>query len=328
MDHYQENSASAPVVENQPPAAKPWYEKFRYRLPLYLLVAYAAWCTALYFYQDQLVFPADLAPAPLAEPFDRPVVVEKLEFAPGQFTESWFFPAPNASADKPAPLVVYFHGNAELIGQQEHIVDLYHRLGCSVLLPEYRGYGRAAGTPSQVGIVSDCTTLLDRALARPEVDPDRLVIHGRSLGGGVAAQVAAARTPAVMILESTFTSVAAMAYRYGAPAFLARNPFRTDRVLARLDCPLLIFHGTRDRVIPVEHGRKLEKIARHGRYIEYDIDHNDFPGPENERAYRDMIRAFLARHGIIRVVIKARIIQRDGRLPGRPVCPMPSGWLS
>ncbi|HRR86970.1 MAG TPA: alpha/beta hydrolase, partial [Phycisphaerae bacterium] len=137
-------------------------------------------------------------------------------------------------------------------------------------------------------------------LKREDVDPGRIAIHGRSLGGGVAAQIAARRKPAALILESTFTSVASYAQKYCVPKLLVRHPFRTDLVLPELDVPVLVFHGTRDDIVPVKHGRRLAKLARNAVYVEYDCGHNDAPGPGNEADYWGRIEAFLEEAGITR----------------------------
>jgi fermentation-respiration switch protein FrsA (DUF1100 family) len=263
-----------------------------------VLAVYVAWCTMLFFYQGRLIFPAGMAPPPLPTAPDS-AVVERLELDGGGQVESWFMPAPGISPARPGAAVVFFHGNAELIDYQDTIIRDYHALGCSVLLPEYRGYGRSAGSPSEAGIVADAVRFYDLLIERGDVDRARIVMHGRSLGGGVAAQVAARRKPAALILESTFTSVAAMAHGYGVPRFLARHPFRTDRVLVELDIPVLIFHGTQDTIIPVRHGRKLSALHPGVTYIEYDCGHNDFPGRANAHAYRLAIRDFLLHAGII-----------------------------
>ena len=70
-----------------------------------------------------------------------------------------------------------------------------------------------------------------------------------------------------------------MAHGYAAPEFLCRHPFRTDEIVQDLDVPVLIVHGTQDRIIPVEHGRRLHELAPAAAYLEYDCGHNDFPGP-------------------------------------------------
>jgi fermentation-respiration switch protein FrsA (DUF1100 family) len=267
-------------------------------------VSYAAWCGTMYFYQDKLLFPADMAPPPLPLGYHGLSTVEmKLGLAGGGSVVAWFLPAPKATPSSPAPVVAYFHGNAEIIDYQHEIVEGYHRLGCSILLPEYRGYGRAGGKPSEGAIVADAACFYDELVKRPDVDASRIVFHGRSLGGGPAAQLAARRTPRALILESAFSSVAAMASKYGCPSFLAKNPFHTDHVLESLDVPVLIFHGTNDDIIPVSHGRRLRDLARHGTYVEYGCRHNDFPGGGNEEAYWNEIAAFLRRSGVIEAAI-------------------------
>ncbi len=90
-----------------------------------------------------------------------------------------------------------------------------------------------------------------------------------------------------------------MAREFYAPMFLAKHPFRTDRVLESLDLPVLIMHGMRDDVIPVSHARKLRSIASDATYVEYDCAHNDFPGTQNEVAYWDAIESFLVRGGVL-----------------------------
>jgi hypothetical protein len=119
------------------------------------------------------------------------------------------------------------------------------------------------------------------------------------LGGGVAAQLAARRKPAALILQATFTSVASMAHQYGVPQSLARHPFRTDRVLPTLDVPILILHGTHDKIIPVRHGRTLAELVPDAKYIEYDCDHLNFPGPGNGRTHWQNIRSFLEEANVL-----------------------------
>ena len=282
------------------------------RLIAYALLGYVTWCAALYCIQDRLIFPADVAPRPMGDPPAGNTTVIKLDIETGGQVEAWFVPASSTRAGTPAPAVVFFHGNAEIIDYQTGMVAGYHRLGCSVLLPEYRGYGRAGGTPSERAIVADAVRFYDMLAARPGVDASRIVLHGRSLGGGIAAQVAAQRKPAALILESTFASAASMAHSYAAPSFLVRHPFRTDEVVAAIGVPLLIFHGTRDPIISVHHGRRLHRLAPASVYVEYDCGHNEFPCPRNEQAYWSEIAKFLGCNGIIPQVSPAHEDGSDG----------------
>ncbi len=266
------------------------------RFMLYLLVTYLAWLAALnLFWQDRIIFPRHIIPPSAGIPFYEPTHIIRLDIERGGQVEGWFMPVASATTETPAPAVIFFHGNGEIIDYLDDIVAGYHRLGYSVLLPEYRGYGRSDGKPSQRAICSDARRFYDALTQRPDVDASRIVFHGRSLGGGVAAQLALERKPAALILQSVFKSVASMAWRVGAPPFLVRHPFYTDRAVAQLNVPILIFHGTRDEIIPVSHGRRLRRLAPHAVYIEYDAGHNDFPGRGREERYWTDIREFLDR---------------------------------
>jgi len=258
---------------------------------LYILLAYVAWCALIYFAQDWLIFPREMAGPAL--PLPKGAELISIPLADGKHMEGWFFPATRS----PAPAVVYFHGNAELICHQNRIVEQYHAMGFAVLLPEYRGYGGQPGSPSQKAFRKDMPRFYDALAKRADIDPGRIIFHGRSLGGGVAADLALQRQPAALILESTFASMASMGWRYGTPPFLARHPFRTNRALAQLNIPVLMFHGRQDTVIPVSNGRKLAQAARKGRYIEYDAGHNDFPGAHEEEFWTE-VKTFLRDSGL------------------------------
>lgn len=291
--------AQPPIRPAPKPPAKRLHKRPWFRAMIYLVAAYVAWLALLFFWQDRMMFPRQMTAPPRPVPYSQQTVVISLDIGHGGKVESWFIPAPGATASNPRPAVVFFHGNAEIIDWLDDIIAGYHRLGCSVLLPEYRGYGRSSGRPSQKAICSDAVRFYDELIKRDDVDRSRIVFHGRSLGGSIAAAVATQRKPAALLLQSTCASVAGLAWRFGAPPFLVRNPFRTDRVVARLDVPLLIFHGTRDEIIPVSHGRRLRDLAPKAACIEYDCGHNDFPGPGNDETYWSDIAKFLKQSGVI-----------------------------
>ena len=157
----------------------------------------------------------------------------------------------------------------------------------------------AGGHPGEKGIVEDMVSFYDEMVRSPLVDRQRIIIHGRSLGGGVAAQLAARRPANARILESTFTSVAVMSHKYGVPSFIVTNPFRTDRVISQFDFPILIFHGVIDSVVPVEHGRSLRDLAKHATLVEYENVGHELPGPEYWDDYWKQIHAFLLKTGVL-----------------------------
>jgi fermentation-respiration switch protein FrsA (DUF1100 family) len=194
---------------------------------------------------------------------------------PGGEIEGWFLPADRGG--RRAPVVIFAHGNGELIDDWPEALEPYRQMGINVLLPEYRGYGRSAGSPSEEAIVEDYVRFHDRVAARDDVDASRIIFHGRSLGGGVVCALARERLPAGLILESTFTSIPDVAERWLLPRSLIKDRFESEAIVRELDVPILVFHGRHDRVVPYEHGESLSRAARHGTLVSYDCEHNDLP---------------------------------------------------
>ena len=198
--------------------------------------------------------------------------------SPAGVVEGWLLPGDGASADSPGPAIIYAHGNGGLIDYFPEPLEPYRRRGVSVLLPEYRGYGRSAGVPSERAITRDFVAFYDLLASRDDIDSQRIVFHGRSLGGGAVCALAEKRPPAGLILESTFTSVRALARRFLFPGLLIADPFDSARRLAGYSKPLLVIHGRLDRVVPYSHGQKLHALVPGAEMIAYDhCGHNDLP---------------------------------------------------
>ncbi len=267
--------------------------------PLRLAVLYLIWIGSLAVFQERLIFPA-WGQRQLADLVPRHPAAESLwlDIGDGQRVEAWFMPGRGCDASHPGPLVVMSHGNGEVIDFYPEAYGRYVRLGISLLLPEFRGYGRSDGTPGEAALVGDAVAFLDQAARRSEVDLTRIFYHGRSIGGGVMAQLARQRPPRALILESTFTSLPALAARYLVPAMFVRHRFDTDRVLRALELPVLIMHGEHDEIVPYSHGRALLKLARDGRFYDLGGGHND--GPRDEREYWSTIERFLRDAGVLR----------------------------
>lgn len=190
----------------------------------------------------------------------------------------WLLRAPSASAARPAPLVIFAHGNGELIEYWPDALAPYRALGMHVLLPEYRGYGRSAGRPSEANTVADLTASYDLVTARPDVDASRVVFHGRSLGGGAVCALARVRPLRAMILWSTFTSLPDIARRFLVPRALVPDVFDNLEVVRALEAPLLVVHGTKDRLIPFAHGETLARAHHDGVLLpDHGAQHNDCP---------------------------------------------------
>jgi len=163
---------------------------------------------------------------------------------------------------KTSPLVVYTHGNGSLAELEVADARGWQQMGYSVLIPEYRGYGKAAGSPNQDVIVADTLKMMDVVCARKTVDCSTTIYHGRSLGGGVAAALATIRPPKGLVLESTFTTIRAFASDFYAPGFMVRDGWDTVDFLPTFDAPVLILHGELDNIVPLEHSHQKAAVAQ------------------------------------------------------------------
>jgi fermentation-respiration switch protein FrsA (DUF1100 family) len=155
--------------------------------------------------------------------------------------------------------VVYFHGNAGSLASWKDVARGLVDLGCDVLVIDYRGYGKSGGTFSEGGFYEDGEAAYAFMKARGWPD-DRLIFYGRSLGTGVATELALRHRVAGLILESPYTSIpdlAAQRYWFLLPRLYLRYRFDSLSKAPRVAMPVLVLHGTDDTLIPVAHGRRL-----------------------------------------------------------------------
>jgi fermentation-respiration switch protein FrsA (DUF1100 family) len=254
------------------------------------IAAILAYWTLLFFLQRTVLFPRPLAAggdAGVDEVGGRRVW---LDVRAGR-AEAWFLPAV-ATAGGARPLVLFAHGNGELIDHWAREFDRARQWGLSVLLVEYPGYGRSSGSPSQGSITRTLVAAYDWAASQPFVDRDRILGYGRSLGGGAICALSRERRLAAMVLESTFTSVRSMAARFGLPGFLVRDPFDNAPALRAFPGPVLLVHGERDEIIPPAHARSLHAAAPRSQLHLLPCGHNDCPRPWHA------LERFLAAHGL------------------------------
>lgn len=319
--------------EPSPPPHSPRPPRKRVRWKLLLIIAltlYAIYLAGLYTFQDKLIYLRKLAGPPGGVGPPIGVQLLTLEPEPGVRVEAWLLPAliPNVPDDShaagttpptlpakpprtpapPAPLAVLFHANAETTQNALDRARLYQSLGFAVLIPEYRGYSRSTGKPSQAAIANDIPPLIDAAIAsqaddqhedptvRP-IDPQRILYHGRSLGGGVACAAANIRPPNAIVLESTFTSLSSMAWRFAAPWFLVKDRYDNAAFLRTFQGPVLLLHGRGDSIIPPSHSRSLARSAPNATHEELAGGHNDFP--HDEAQYRTALATFLNKASLL-----------------------------
>jgi fermentation-respiration switch protein FrsA (DUF1100 family) len=257
---------------------------------------YLGWCLLLFFAQRFILFPAAMAGG--KEAARPPAGFAVLHFeTPTGTVEGWYLPPPRSSPERPGPVMIFAHGNAETIDTAAADMAGAAALGLGLLAVEYPGYGRSGGRPSQAGITAAMLAAYDALTARPEVDARRIVACGRSLGGAAACVLAQKRPIAALILVSTFTRVADFTRRYLLPSFLVRDPFDNLGAVSRFKGPLLVVHGRNDAMIPFDHARRLHRAAPGSRLVAYPCDHNDCP-PDWAVFWQDL-KAFLAGAGVI-----------------------------
>lgn len=248
--------------------------------------------------ERQILFPRAYIAVP--EVVSKQGVERRWLVSPEGPVEAWILPGRGVTPSAPGPAVIFAHGNGELIDFWPDALLPYLNLGVTVVLPEYRGYGRSAGHPTEAAIAADLRTLVAELGRHPLIDPDRLVYHGRSLGGGAVCTLLSHRRPRALILESTFTSVAAVAWaRLRVPAFFIADKFDSLSSVASYAGPLLVFHGTRDAVIPVEHGKQLAAARPGAELVLYESGHNDLPPKGSD--YWERIERFLRKSRVVQV---------------------------
>jgi pimeloyl-ACP methyl ester carboxylesterase len=205
--------------------------------------------------------------------------------------EAWILPGQGATAESPGPAIIFAHGNAELIDDN---LDLHWltTLGFTVMLVEYRGYGRSTGSPSQKTVVADTTRWVERLADRPEVDGNRIGYMGRSIGTAILAQVATHRPPKSMVMIVPPKRIDAMAWRYGMPGFLIRSPFRSDVALADATWPVLLIARTRDGIIPRSHAPALHELIPDSTLLMLEGTHNNCDTEEESRREQLAITTF------------------------------------
>ena len=180
------------------------------------------------------------------------------------------------------PTVLIFHGNAGNITHRDIILQGFNRLGYAVLLIDYQGYGKSEGTPSEKNLYLDGKASLKWLSKEKKVNPEEIVLFGKSLGSGVAVELATQNSFKALILESPFTSIASVArshfpYKFFPVSLVLIDKFDNAAKIHRVDSPLLITHGTEDTIVDKKEGEKLFKQANMPKelYLIEGGDHNN-----------------------------------------------------
>jgi len=226
----------------------------------------------------------------------------------GVKTQAWWIPAADGREGAgPAPVLLFFHGNAGTIADRLDNAVQLRRLGVTLLMAEYRGYGDSQGEPTEVGLYADADAALAEARRRAAGAP--VIVFGRSLGGAVAMDLASRQPVDGLITESTFTSLAEMAGKTGIPfaESIAAYRFASIEKIGKVAAPVLIFHGDRDEMIPFEMGTRLRDAATSSRRVDF---HLVMGGTHNDTWLRGGEPYWAAWRGFVQ-----RVREAEGRSP-------------
>ena len=248
--------------------------------------------------QRRLIYFPSPGPVPSAAallPGGRDVAVETED---GIRLGAWYL----AVREQPGPAVVVFNGNGGDRSLRAGLAVGLARLGLSVLLFDYRGYGGNPGTPSEKGLAADARAAQAWLAEQPEVDPDRIVYFGESLGAAVAIGLAMERPPAALVLRSPFTSLAEVGrvhYPWLPVGRLLVDRYPSIDRIASLSTPIMIIAGDRDDIVPERLSRKLYDAAPDPKryFVVPGANHNDPDLVDGDRML-DEVGRFLSEAGL------------------------------
>lgn len=220
---------------------------------------YLGFALLLFLFQERFIFfpTSHLGATPQAIGLTYESV--RLTTGDGVGLHGWYLPAA-----EPEKTLLFFHGNAGNISDRLESLEIFHRLGLNCLIIDYRGYGESEGKPSEEGLYLDAEAAWRYLTETRGVPAERIVIFGRSLGGGVASWLANKHSPSALIIESGFSSVPELAkkyYPYLPVRLIARMRFDTLQRVKSIHAPLLVVHSREDELIPFEHGERIHAAA-------------------------------------------------------------------
>ena len=269
------------------------------RIALGLALGYALLVALAWRFQERLAFPAPRAPVPDPRRLGM-AYGERIELASGdgERLAGWYLGAPSGPADTRGPGLLWFYGNGENIAALAPVLREFQPPGTALLVIDYPGYGGSAGRATEPALYAAGEAAYAALARRAGVDPGRIYVYGRSLGTAVATYLAARHPVAGLMLESPFTTARAMARRlYGLlPTFILRLSLDNLSNIRRVRCPVLVFHGTADRLVPAAMGLAVAAAAPGPVEVVLirGAGHND-TYTVGGREYRDKIRWFVTR---------------------------------
>jgi fermentation-respiration switch protein FrsA (DUF1100 family) len=239
-----------------------------------LFIAYLGWAVMLYIMQPKFLY------SPVREvpytPGELDLDFENVVFKSGDglLLSGWYIGAEGSEFT-----VLFCHGNAGNMTHRLDSINIFYNLGLNCFIFDYRGYGDSEGKPSEEGTYLDVGAAYKWLTEEKKIQPDKIVIFGRSLGGSIAAQLASKVKAAALIIEGTFTSyvdIGKKFYPYMPVRWFARFSYRTIDYIKDVGCPVMLIYSRNDEVVPFEFGLELYEAANEPKeFVEIFGSHND-----------------------------------------------------
>ena len=235
---------------------------------LYIIV-----CIGYYTMQEKIIFHPQKIPAALV--YQYPIPFQEVNYeTPDGVTLNGVL----CQQDSSKGVVLYFHGNASHVFDLGDVAARFHQNGYDALIVDYRSYGKSTGKLSEQHLFEDARFLYDEL--RKQYDATNIIIYGRSIGSGVATQLASKVNAKMLVLETPYASLIDLGKHYTPwlPAsLLLKYPLRSDEYIQSVKSPVYILHGTADRIVPYSSGKKLSEAANTlAEFVTIqDGDHND-----------------------------------------------------
>ena len=256
---------------------------------LFLLAIYIMIGTALHFLQEKMMFLPTTLDQDYAFAFKHDF--DELFLKP---EEGVVINAIHFKIDRPKGVILYFHGNAGDLSRWGLIAEDFVELGYDVLIIDYRGYGKSIGPLSEDGFYRDAQYSYN--YLKKFYNEDDILLFGRSLGTGIATYVASKNQPRQLILETPYysiTDVASHRFPIFPVKYLIKYHFPTHAFIQNVTCPITIFHGTSDGVVPFDSAEKLVAVSPKDQTEFVVIEDGDHNNLADFQLYRDRMNAVL-----------------------------------
>lgn len=207
---------------------------------------------------------------------------------------AWYIPA-----ERERGVLLFCHGNAGNISHRLDSIRIFHDLNLSVLIFDYRGYGKSKGSPTENGTYLDAESAWDYLVNVRHVKPEKVILFGRSLGSAIAAETAIRRKAGAIIIESGLTSIpdlGAKFFPHLPVRLISRYHYSTIDKVGMIDIPKLFIHSRQDELIPFEQGIRLfEKASAPKEFLQITGSHNE-GFLTSGRVYTEGLDSFITKH--------------------------------